>query len=218
MFVEQGTEVEALRRLYEEDWRIAESVAAAGCSHCKGGRLHFAAYERRPRFGHLVVPKGLDWGRFSLCCGSCRKRTLPPSMVFLGRKVYVELTLVFASLLALRDGIEQAAEATGVPDRTIQRWLSYWRELVPSAAWWRSMRALLSPPPADDALPTSLVERVTGVVAVTGEKALTLLARLLAPGTTPMRDAARFVRAIVAPKEHPPFRAGDGVPAGSKAL
>jgi hypothetical protein len=213
MLVEPGTEVEALRRLYDEDWRIAESVAAAGCSHCEGGRLHFAAYERRPRFGNLVVPEGLDWGRFSLCCGKCRQRTLPPSMVFLGRKVYVELTLVFASLLALRDGIEKAHEATGVPERTIQRWLSYWRELVPSAAWWRSMRALLSPPPADDALPTSLVEKVTEVVVVTGEKVLTVIARLLAPGTTPMKDAARFVRAIFTRKEHLTFRAEDGLQA-----
>jgi hypothetical protein len=134
-------------------------------------------------------------------------------MVFLGRKVYVELTLVCASLLALRDGIEAAAEATGVPDRTIQRWLSYWRELVPSAAWWRSMRALMSPPPADDALPTSLVERVGELVAETGEKLLTVVARLLAPGTTSMKDAARFVRELFLSKEHPPFRAEDVVPA-----
>jgi hypothetical protein len=213
MFVEAGTEVEILRRLHEMDWRIAEEVAAAGCGRCDEGRLHFAAYGRRPRFGKVVVPKKFDWGRYSLCCGTCRKRTLPPSMVFLGRKVYVELTLVLASLLALEVGLKKAHDATGVPERTMQRWLSYWRKRVPNEAWWKSMRGLFSPPPADDALPTSLVEKVTEVVAQTGEKVLTVLARLLAPGTTPMKDAARFVRVVFTPKEHPPFRAEDGVPA-----
>jgi polyhydroxyalkanoate synthesis regulator phasin len=75
------------------------------------------------------------------------------------------------------------------------------------------MRALMSPPPADDALPTSLVERVGELVAETGEKLLTVVARLLAPGTTSMKDAARFVRELFLSKEHPPFRAEDVVPA-----
>jgi hypothetical protein len=212
MVVEPGMEVEALCRLHAEDRRIALEVASRGCSHCEGGRLHFSGYVRRPKVGELVFPSEYRWERHSLCCGSCRTRTLPPSMVFLGRKVHIELRVLLASCLALRDGVAAAAEATGVPDRTIQRWLSYWRNLVPGEAWWRSMRALFSPPPADDALPTSLVEKVTEVVSVTGEQVLTVLARLLAPGTTSMPDAARFMRRLFMPKGYQSLSAKDVVP------
>jgi hypothetical protein len=41
--------------------------------------------------------------RFSLCCGreGCRRRATPPSIRFLGRRVYVGAAVIIASVVAL---------------------------------------------------------------------------------------------------------------------
>ena len=87
------------------DEELAAAVAAAGCRWC-GGALHRGDYERKPRWGLLGV--GLDGvgRRRSLCCGEegCRRRTLPPSVVFLGRRVYLGAVVIAASVVALALG------------------------------------------------------------------------------------------------------------------
>src|SRR4249920_3425051 len=71
------------------DRDLAASARAARCRLC-GGALHSGSYARKPRGG----PAGLGQEyaeRFSFCCAvdGCRKRTTPPSLRFLGRKVYL---------------------------------------------------------------------------------------------------------------------------------
>ena len=83
------------------DRDLAASARAARCWLC-GGALHSASYDRKPR----GCPAGLGQEyaeRFSFCCAvdGCRKRTTPPSLRFLGRKVYLAtvVTLISAILL-----------------------------------------------------------------------------------------------------------------------
>jgi hypothetical protein len=89
-------------RLLEFDRKIAEAVAAEGCRHC-GGPLHQGNYERKPRGGQIAEAGEAFRLRHSLCCGreGCRKRALPPSLRFLGRRVYLEAVVLFASVRAM---------------------------------------------------------------------------------------------------------------------
>ena len=192
MFINPEAEGEIFRRLSDADRLIAAAVAAMGCPKCGDGQLNDGSYLRKPRFQSGSTAWGADWPRCSLVCTKCRRRTLPPSVMFLGRKVYVELVVVAAAVLAQRDGVDAAAAATGVPVLTIRRWLGYWQQRLPDERWWREMRALFATPPADEGLPSSLVEQTKE----TGERLVRWLARILAAGTTWLKDAARFVRVV----------------------
>lgn len=77
--------------LEEFDRQISKTVAAGGCGHC-GGPLYQSNYERKPRGGQIGEAGEAFKLRHSLCCGrdGCRKRALPPSLRFLGRRVYLE--------------------------------------------------------------------------------------------------------------------------------
>jgi hypothetical protein len=71
------------------DQDLAAAVRAGGCASCQAV-LHSARYARKPR----GVPEGLGpqyCQCLSLCCArdGCRQRATPPSLRFLGRKVYL---------------------------------------------------------------------------------------------------------------------------------
>lgn len=202
-----GLDLEFFSRLEEMDAAIARAVAAEGCRHC-GGPLHRADYERKPR-GAVVAEAGEAFTRrHSLCCGreGCRRRALPPSLRFLGRKVYLEVVVVLASVLAQTiASVQAAARATGVARRTLARWAAWWTCVFPSLAAFSELRARLAPPPPPvAALPLSLHERLTVELRSPGALSevqlepavMGLWARLLAPATTAsVHDSARFVRA-----------------------
>lgn len=120
--------------LEDFDRRIAEVVAAAGCRHC-GGPLHQGNYKRKPRGGNIAEAGEAFRLRHSLCCGceGCRRRALPPSLRFLGRRVYLEAVLASALALAL-ETLRLASEITGVPARTLRRWHTWWTGSFPSSA------------------------------------------------------------------------------------
>jgi hypothetical protein len=190
-------------KLEEFDRRIAEAVAAEGCRHC-GGPLYQGNYERKPRGGRLAEAGEAFTLRHSLCCGreGCRKRSLPPSLRFLGRRVYVEAVVLLASVQAMALGtLRQARVATGVPARTLRRWGQWWTEAFPRSTTWQHLRArFVPPPPAESELPSSLLDRAQtarGVeVAITG--VLLLAARWLSPVTTQsVPDGSRFVVAAL---------------------
>ena len=69
------------------DKDLAECTRQKGCA-C-GGRLHCANYPRAPRGGPDHLPEEYHC-RFSFWCDrdGCRRRMTPPSVRFLGRKVY----------------------------------------------------------------------------------------------------------------------------------
>ena len=189
--------------LEEVDRQIAEGVAAAGCRHC-GGPLYQGNYERKPRGGRLAQAGEAFTLRHSLCCGreGCRKRALPPSLRFLGRRVYLEAVVLLASVRAMAlKTLREAREATGVPVRTLRRWRGWWTETFPSSAVWTQLRArFVPPPPAESELPRSLLDRAEAVLGAetVGTKVVLLAARWLSPVTTQsVPDGSRFVVAAL---------------------
>lgn len=147
--------------LYALDHDLAERTRAGGCA-C-GGRLHQAHYSRKPRGG----PAGLSpdtQRRLSFCCDrdGCRRRATPPSLRFLGRRVYFGVVVVVVTTLAHGVTPRRAHELRaqlGVDRRTLARWRQWWREHFATSPFWRGYGARLSPRVSVDALPRSLLER-----------------------------------------------------------
>ena len=129
-----------------------------------GGALHSADYERKPRGGPPDLGEAFE-KRFSLCCSreGCRRRVLPPSVRFWGRRVY--LAPVVLLVTALRQGrnpdatLEKLKALCGVWRSTIKRWQRYFKELFPRSASWRRLSGRLMPPVAVDDLPRALLTR-----------------------------------------------------------
>jgi hypothetical protein len=143
--------------LFSVDQDLAQSTREKCCS-C-GGRLHRADYPRKPR-GADNLPEDYRY-RFSFCCArdGCRKRVTPPSVRFLGRKVYLFAVVVLVS--AMRQGpsprrVHELSQLFGADRRTIARWQVFWREHVPQTSFWKSERGRL-PAPAET-WPRALLE------------------------------------------------------------
>jgi hypothetical protein len=148
--------------LFSVDQDLAESTRVKACS-C-GGRLHRANYPRKPRGGE-DLPEDYAY-RFSFCCAreGCRKRVTPPSVRFLGRKVYLFAVVVLVS--AMRQGpsprrVRELAQLFGADRRTIARWQVFWRDHVPQTPFWKIARGRL-PTMAATILPRSLLAAFLG--------------------------------------------------------
>ena len=102
--------------------------------------------------------------RLSLCCGrrGCRHRTLPPSVLFWGRRVFWAPILLVVT--ALRQGrtegltVRRVQSLFGVTRTTLRRWLEYFREVFPQTRAWRALCGRLWPPVRSGSLP-ELLER-----------------------------------------------------------
>ena len=107
---------------------------------------------------------------FSFCCAvdGCRKRTTPPSLRFLGRKVYLAAMVVLIAIM--RQGATAAAYGS------CPRWLASTAGRSSAgghggaaashrARSGRSARAAFMPPVDRDRLPASLLERFSGDAA-----------------------------------------------------
>lgn len=176
------------------DEAIARRVAAAGCPRC-GGPLHRGDYDRKPRGAVVAVAGEAFSRRFSLCCGreGCRKRAMPPSVRFLGRRIYLEVIVLLACVRArLGDVVDQGRRIAGVPARTVGRWCAWWTSAFPATSTFLVIRARVPPPPPDeDRLPLSFLERLPGADL---SVVLVHAARWLAPLTTrSLPDSTRFV-------------------------
>jgi hypothetical protein len=180
--------------LTEMDAHIAATVAAQGCPFCQGP-LHVANYQRKPRGGRLAAIGEQYPLRYSLCCGrrGCRKRVLPASLRFLGRRVYLEVVVILSCLSApTSKALRMAARLYGISKRTLVRWRHWWREEVARTKWWLELRSRLTAPGPESAhLPASLLTYLHKIVS--GTKLATLVTQCLAPATTWVTDAARFV-------------------------
>lgn len=199
-------EAKFFARLDAIDAEIAVQLAAQGCPFC-GGPLHQGNYLRKPR-GALLALGGEQYSlRYSLCCGrrGCRRRVLPPSLRFLGRRVYLEVVVLFATVVVqLVAAFRNASVATGVPPRTLRRWATWWVGVFLASPTWLDLRARFVPPPPDESLlPASLVDRLerdlTAMPTPRGpdlSKLAEQMARLLAPATTNgTSNASRILRA-----------------------
>jgi len=175
------------------DEAIVERAAEEPCRDC-GGPLHRGDYPRKPRGGQLAVATESFGRRFSLCCGreGCRHRATPPSVRFLGRRVYVGAVVIVASVIALTTMAASAiVRATGVPARTTRRWLRWWHGPFTTSVPFVELSARLVPAPDRRRLPAALLERL----AADRSQAVTRLLTWLAPITTASSpDGSRWLR------------------------
>ena len=82
-------------------------------------------YRRKPR-AVTDLSSGDEW-RFSFCCAveGCRRRTNPPSVRFLGRRVYLGVLVVLVSACCQGMSSKRVrilGEELGVDRRTLERW------------------------------------------------------------------------------------------------
>jgi len=168
-----------LKKRYDED--MAAQIKAARCPEC-GGRLDVANYPRKPRGG----PDGHDL-RLSFCCAreGCRRRATPPSLRFLGRKVYFVAMVVLAT--TMQQGptparLSRLRDLLGVSRRTLRRWRLWWAEVFGRSTFWRAAGGRLSRPVERTQLPLSLLESMGW--KHDQREALLRLLRFIVPVTT----------------------------------
>ena len=165
------------------DQDLARAVQGKGCGRC-GGRLDRADYARKPR--GMPVELGAEHAvRRSFCCAAegCRRRNTPPSVRFLGRRVYVGAAILAITALraGARGGEARALRAwLGVSGRTLARWRRWWRDVFAKSAYWRNARGQLRTPVPAHGLPSALLRRFAGDL----QTQLIAGLRFLAPITT----------------------------------
>lgn len=175
---------------FDED--LAAGVRAQGCP-C-GGRLHRAAYPRKPRGGPADLGPAYDW-RHSFCCDreGCRRRATPASLRFLGRRVYLGVVLVLVSIMAhgltgarltrLRDALGGSLSV-----RTIRRWRTWWQGAFPCSPFWTQARGRFVAPVDRRRLPAALLQRFRGpTLAGRVQRLLVFLAPLTVPRAGSLR-------------------------------
>jgi hypothetical protein len=167
------------------DQDLAEKTRKKACP-C-GGRLHCANYLRKPRGTPLQLPEPQRL-RLSFCCDrdGCRKRVTPPSVRFLGPKVYLGVFVILIS--AMRQGptprrVRELSLRFGADRRTIARWQVLWREHFPQTPFWKVARARLTPVLEIVTLPYSLLDAF--LTRHRRCRGWTLLLRFLSPITVP---------------------------------
>jgi len=146
--------------LFAIDQGLAETTRKKGCP-C-GGRLDCADYLRKPRGTPVQIPERCCL-RLSFCCDrdGCRKRATPPSVRFLGPKVYLSAVVILVS--AMRQGpsprrVRELSKLFGAHRWTIARWLVFWETLFPHTPFWKLARARLAPVVNIVSLPYSLLD------------------------------------------------------------
>jgi hypothetical protein len=193
-------EIELGREFFEGLTAIdAAILARAECEACRfcGGPLHRGDYARKPRGGLVAMAAEAFARRFSLCCGreGCRRRATPPSVRFLGRRVYVGAIVIVASVVALAQKSASATtRTTGVPARTTRRWLRWWRGPFVATAVFVELAGRLVPAVDRRSLPTSILERLSADAATRVQRMLGWLAPLT---TTATVDGSRLLRDLV---------------------
>ena len=167
------------------DQDLAEETRKKAC-RC-GGHLHAANYPRKPRGTPVQLPDQ-ECLRLSFCCDrdGCRKRATPPSVRFLGPKVYLGVVVILIS--AMRQGpsprrVRELSARFGADRRTIAHWQVFWRERFPQTPFWKITRARLVPIVEIVSLPYSLVDAFLRCHPPFAGWALLLL--FLSPITTP---------------------------------
>jgi hypothetical protein len=161
---------------------LAAKARAAGCAFC-GGRLDVADYPRKPRGGDALGDE-YAWRR-SFCCDGegCRRRRTPPSVRFLGRKVYLGAVVVLATALQRgpsKTSVAKLSTLLGISRRTLARWCRWWSTMFATSRFWTDLRGRLMPVVDEAGMPASLLSRMSA----TDEPAVVALLRLLAPMST----------------------------------
>jgi len=162
------------------DRELAGATKQQGCPRC-GGVLDVADYPRKPRGGPFALDDG-SARRLSLCCRreGCRLRVTPPSVRFLGRRVYLSVVVLLCGVL--RQGpthwrVDALRRFVGADRRTLARWQRWWIERVGLSRVFEIGRADFMPPPAATDLPRSLLDVFIGSASERVLQALRWLAQ-----------------------------------------
>lgn len=155
-------DVSLFRILHQIDRDLAESCRQARCLYCHGA-LHYASYLRKPRGGPEKIPEEYLI-RFSLCCGreGCRRRVLPPSCLFMDRRVYWQAVILIVMTLRQSRSNGMAANQLmrmfSISRKTIVRWTSYFRDEFAASREWLRLRGRVDGSVCNGDLPGGLVE------------------------------------------------------------
>jgi len=172
--------------LFQIDLDLARKCHLSGCPYC-GGKLHQSNYVRKPRGGPPSLPE-LYLLRHSFCCGAsdCRRRVLPASCRFWGRRVcWAAVILVVTALGQGRTSgfsINKLSHLFGIDRKTICRWMVYFREQFPQTPLWRRLRGKVSADVKDSELPSGLLRHFIDQFG-SEEIAIGQCLRFLAAGT-----------------------------------
>lgn len=159
MYPIQVPPVNLLRALAALDHDLALEARAARCPHCSGP-LHWATWTRKPRGAD--VPDELRVRR-GLCCGRCRRRTLPPSVLFAGRRVYLKAVMLLVVAARQRDRARHSMARLrrlfdNVSVKTIARWMRAFLDGLPRHPDWRRLRGQLPATVRDDLVPSAMLD------------------------------------------------------------
>ncbi len=170
--------------LFRIDQEIADQVRLKGCAHC-GGRLHVADYQRKPQGIRCALDESYET-RLSYCCATegCRRRCTPPSVRFLGRKVYLGVIVILA--ITREHGLstkhrQWLVDQLDLYPQALARWRQWWRKTFPISRCWQATQGNFIPPVDQSGFPDALLGRFTGGDLL---QRLCQLLRLLAPITT----------------------------------
>jgi hypothetical protein len=147
--------------LHRIDIDLADQQQKAGCPFC-GSSLHYSNYQRQPR-GGPALPENF-YMRLSFCCSKedCRRRTLPKSTLFMDRRVYFRVVILIVTTLKQskpqKYSKNMLSKMLGANRKTINRWLSYFREIFPGSRAWKMVRGFINPAVTNLELPGDLVQ------------------------------------------------------------
>ena len=148
--------------LFVIDSELAAIKRSSGCPYC-GGQLHQSNYMRQPRGGPAGLPdesclrRSLCWGR-----DGCRRRNMPESCLFMGRRVYWRCVVLIATSLMQRraesQSIGELSRLLGISRKVIMRWFEYFTEVFGSSSEWLRIRGFLPASVSNDGLPANFLE------------------------------------------------------------
>lgn len=148
--------------LYKIDQDLAQESKKECCPVC-GGVLHQANYGRKPWGGPPNLPDELCI-RQSLCCSGegCRRRLLPPSTLFMDRRVYWGMVILI--VMTLRQNRPEGRSTIslirrfGISRKTLFRWIAYYRDIFPSSDRWKALRGKVGVLVRNSRLPGDLLD------------------------------------------------------------
>ncbi len=147
------------------DRDIANQVRQNHCFYC-GSALHSADYPRKPRGPRKLITENYKL-RFSFCCAKdgCRRRNTPPSIRFLGPKVYLGFVIILVT--ALEHGLsnkrrQYLMEQLDISPQTFYRWKKWWIETFANSSCWQERRGHFIPPLDVQQFPGAILGKLTG--------------------------------------------------------
>ena len=192
MYTTLLTDATLFEALLAIDHELATTAQAGGCRRC-AGRLDHADYPRKPRGAPATLEAAYEM-RTSFCCDAdgCRTRLTPPSVRFLGRRVYLGAVVLLACVL--RQGptpcrVARLRDLLGVSADTLARWHRWWRDAFVRTAFWKAARAHLAPPVDEGDLPRGLLARFSGDAFAQVVAMLRWLSPLTTTSATTLREA-----------------------------